>query len=60
MAEPATGAAGSTGSQDIGFAIGIVFVLTVLFLPLPSFLLDIGLSFSISLAVLILMVSLWI
>jgi flagellar biosynthesis protein FlhA len=60
MAEPATGASGSGSVQDIGFAIGIVFVLTVLFLPLPAFMLDIGLSFSITLAVLILMVALWI
>lgn len=58
MAEPA--APGSASTQDIGFAIGIIFVLTVLFLPLPAFMLDIGLSFSISLAVLILMVALWI
>jgi flagellar biosynthesis protein FlhA len=60
MAEPASGAPRSAGAQDIGFAIGIIFVLTVLFLPLPTFMLDIGLAFSITLAVLILMVSLWI
>ena len=24
------------GGQDVGFAIGIVFILTVLFLPLPA------------------------
>jgi flagellar biosynthesis protein FlhA len=46
--------------QDVGFAVGIVFILTVLFLPLPPVLLDMGLSFSIALSVLILMVSLWI
>jgi flagellar biosynthesis protein FlhA len=60
MAESATNATGRGSNQDVGFAIGIVFVLTVLFLPLPPFLLDVGLSFSIALAVLILMVSLWI
>lgn len=48
------------GSQDVGFAIGIVFMLTVLFLPLPAVLIDIGLAFSIALSVLILMVALWI
>lgn len=48
------------GAQDVGFAIGIVFILTVLFLPLPATLIDIGLAFSIALAVLILMVALWI
>ena len=47
-------------AKDVGFAIGIVFILTVLFLPLPATFIDIGLSFSIALAVLILMVSLWI
>jgi flagellar biosynthesis protein FlhA len=47
-------------AQDVGFAVGIVFILTVLFLPLPAILIDVGLAFSISLSVLILMVSLWI
>jgi len=46
--------------RDVGFAIGIVTILTVLFLPLPSILIDVGLAFSIAFAVLILMVSLWI
>jgi flagellar biosynthesis protein FlhA len=50
----------SAGARDVGFAVGIVFVLTVLFLPLPATFIDIGLSFSIALAVLILMVALWI
>jgi flagellar biosynthesis protein FlhA len=48
------------GGKDISFAIGIVFILTVLFLPMPSALIDVGLAFSIALAVLILMVALWI
>ncbi|MGE0849533.1 MAG: flagellar biosynthesis protein FlhA [Hyphomicrobiaceae bacterium] len=48
------------GARDVGFAVGIVFILTVLFLPLPAVVIDIGLSFSIALAVLILMVALWI
>ncbi|MGE0024089.1 MAG: FHIPEP family type III secretion protein, partial [Hyphomicrobium sp.] len=47
-------------TRDIGFAIGIVTILTVLFLPLPAIMIDIGLAFSIAFAVLILMVSLWI
>ncbi|MEQ8824464.1 MAG: flagellar biosynthesis protein FlhA [Filomicrobium sp.] len=50
---------GSSG-RDIGFAAGIVFILSVLFLPLPPALVDLGLSFSIALSVLILMVALWI
>jgi flagellar biosynthesis protein FlhA len=49
-----------TGAQDVGFAIGIVFILTVLFLPLPATLIDVGLAFSIAFSVLILMVALWI
>jgi flagellar biosynthesis protein FlhA len=46
--------------RDIVFAIGILVILAVLFLPIPSFLIDIGLAFSIAASVLILMVSLWI
>jgi flagellar biosynthesis protein FlhA len=47
-------------AQDVGFAVGIVFILTVLFLPLPAWMIDLGLAFSIALSVLILMVALWI
>ena len=47
-------------SRDIGFAVGIVAILSVFFLPIPSFLIDLGLAFSIALSVLILMVALWI
>ncbi|WP_197507767.1 FHIPEP family type III secretion protein, partial [Methylosinus sp. 3S-1] len=46
--------------KDVGFALAIVFILCVFFLPIPPFLIDIGLAFSIALSVLILMVSLWI
>ncbi|TWF53383.1 flagellar biosynthesis protein FlhA [Neorhizobium alkalisoli] len=46
--------------RDIGFATGIIAILCILFLPIPSFLIDIGLAFSIALSVLILMVALWI
>ena len=46
--------------QDVGFAIGIVFILTVLFLPIPAIIIDLGLAFSIALSILILMVALWI
>jgi flagellar biosynthesis protein FlhA len=52
--------AGEGNSRDVGFAMAIVFILAVFFLPIPPFLLDIGLAFSIALSVLILMVSLWI
>ena len=50
----------TTGNRDIGFAIGIVAILVVLFLPIPPILLDMGLAISISLSVVILMVALWI
>ncbi|MFD1695834.1 flagellar biosynthesis protein FlhA [Roseibium aestuarii] len=57
----APGAASPTESRrDVGFAIGIVLILAVLFLPIPTFLIDIGLALSIALSVLILMVALWI
>jgi flagellar biosynthesis protein FlhA len=51
---------GEASSRDIGFAMSIVFILCVFFLPIPPFLLDVGLAFSIGLSVLILMVALWI
>lgn len=60
MALPATRVKEPAGRQDVGFAIGIVFILTVLFLPMPAVMMDIGLAFSIALSVLILMVALWI
>lgn len=46
--------------RDIGFAVGIITILAMLFLPIPPFLIDLGLAFSISVSVLILMVALWI
>ncbi len=49
-----------SGRQDVSFAVGIVFILTVLFLPLPPAVMDIGLALSIAFSVLILMVALWI
>jgi len=46
--------------RDIGFALAIVFMLTVLFVPLPPVLVDFGLALSIAFSVLILMVALWV
>jgi flagellar biosynthesis protein FlhA len=46
--------------RDIGFAIGILTILAILFIPIPPFLIDFGLAMSISFSVLILLVSLWI
>lgn len=46
--------------RDVAFAVGIVFMLGILFLPVPIFLIDFGLALSLALSVLILMVALWI
>ncbi|MBP2447388.1 flagellar biosynthesis protein FlhA [Rhizobium leguminosarum] len=46
--------------RDVGFALGIIFIICILFLPIPPFLIDMGLAFSIAFSVLILMVALWI
>ena len=51
--------AGNTG-RDVAFAVGVLFILAVLFLPIPPSIIDVGLALSIGLSVLILMVSLWI
>lgn len=48
------------GLRDIAFAVGVIAMLGVLILPIPTFLIDVGLAFSVALAVLILMVALWI
>jgi flagellar biosynthesis protein FlhA len=50
----------SRGGKDIGFAVGIVLILCLFFLPVPATMIDLGLAFSIALSVLILMVALWI
>ncbi len=63
MSDAIVAASGETApknSRDVGFAFGIVIILTILFLPIPPFLIDVGLALSIALSVLILMVSLWI
>jgi len=48
-----------TPSTDIGLALGVVALLSVLILPLPPFVLDIGLSLSVTSAVLVLMTALF-
>ncbi|MGO4684503.1 flagellar biosynthesis protein FlhA [Hyphomicrobium sp. 2TAF46] len=48
------------GRRDAGLAVGVIAILTILFLPLPAFLIDLGLAFSIALSIIILMVALWI
>jgi flagellar biosynthesis protein FlhA len=44
---------------DVGLALGVVALLSVLILPLPPFVLDVGLSLSVTGAVLVLMVALF-
>ena len=45
--------------SDVGLALGVVALLSVLILPLPTLLLDLGLALSITAAVLVLMVALF-
>src|SRR5580698_123500 len=45
--------------SDVGLALGVVALLSVLVLPLPPFLLDTGLAISITASVLVLMVALF-
>jgi len=45
---------------DVMFALGMITIIVVLILPMPSWLLDVALAFSITLSVLILMVALFI
>jgi len=46
--------------SDLGLAIGIMAILVVLILPLPTWLLDVCLAFSLSLSILILMTAVFI
>src|SRR5579875_1343460 len=48
------------GYQDLAFAAAMVVLIAVLVLPMPTWLVDIGLATSITLSVLILMVAIWI
>jgi flagellar biosynthesis component FlhA len=45
--------------SDVGLALGVIVLLSVLILPLPTLLLDLGLAMSITSAVLVLMVALF-
>ncbi len=44
---------------DVGLALGVVALLSVLILPLPTLVLDVGLALSLTLSVLVLMVALF-
>jgi flagellar biosynthesis protein FlhA len=54
------GGAHERDRRDFFFAFGIIAILCIFFLPIPAFLIDFGLAFSIAFSVLILMVALWI
>jgi flagellar biosynthesis protein FlhA len=56
----APSAVSRSGGKDIGFAVAIILILCLFFLPVPRILIDLGIAFSIALSVLILMVALWI
>src|SRR6476646_2316270 len=55
-----TAPAANRGGKDIAFAVGIVLIPCLFFLPVPAVMIDFGLALSIALSVLILMVALWI
>ncbi|MGO9673886.1 MAG: flagellar biosynthesis protein FlhA [Methylocella sp.] len=57
---PAPAGPDRRSARDIGFAVGIIAILSIFFLPVPAVFIDLGLAFSIALSVLILMVALWI
>jgi flagellar biosynthesis protein FlhA len=44
---------------DVGLALGVVALLSVLILPLPSMILDLGLALSVTMSVLVLMVAMF-
>lgn len=59
LSDTASPAAPKAFGRDIALALGVIVILSILFLPLPPFLIDFGLALSIAVSVLILMVALW-
>jgi len=49
----------ATPGTDVGLALGVIALLSVLVLPLPTLLLDLGLALSVTASVLVLMVALF-
>lgn len=48
------------GHLDVAFAVGVMGMMAIMLLPLPPFILDVGLTLAFAISVLILMVSLWV
>ncbi len=46
ISESISTGAPARSARDVFFALGIVVILAVLFLPIPAFLIDMGLAFS--------------
>lgn len=55
-----SGRSGSSYLRENGFAIGIVGILMIFFIPIPPAVVDFGIAISIALSVMILMLALWI
>lgn len=49
-----------SGNADFAFAAGLCVILGILFVPLPAFLLDIGLAMSFAVSIVVMMVALWV
>lgn len=47
-------------NSDVTFAVGVCVILAILFVPLPTLLLDLGLALSFAVAIVVLMVALWV
>src|SRR3569833_95529 len=55
-----SGIVGFVKKSDLGLAVGIMAILVVLILPLPTWMLDVSLAFSLSFSILILMTAVFI
>lgn len=51
---------GWRGNLDVSFAIFVIAIMSIMLLPLPPFILDMGLTMAFAVSVLILMVALWV
>jgi flagellar biosynthesis protein FlhA len=58
-AAPAPGAAPRSNNRDVFLAVGMVVILAVMILPLPRFILDLGLSLSICISLITFLVAIY-